>query len=163
MNNDGVSPFAAPLMDAVERLVAQILGRWAIPAHRVIAHSDLAPGRKTDPGARFDWANLAGACLSHARLMTASLTHAHLRGAALKGANLRAARLTHANLMGADMTGANLWQADLSGANLCGATCLWGEISKACFAGALYDEATRLPPGFHPGAEGMICFDMPRA
>ena len=58
MNNDGASPFAAPLMDAVERLVAQILDRWAIPAHRVIAHSDLAPGRKTDPGARFDWARM---------------------------------------------------------------------------------------------------------
>jgi uncharacterized protein YjbI with pentapeptide repeats len=95
--------------------------------------------------------------------MTASLTHAHLRFAALKGANLRAARLTHANLMGADMTGANLWQADLSGANLCGAACLWGDLRKACFAGALYDEATRLPPGFHPGAEGMVRFDMPRA
>src|SRR5690606_29508306 len=103
------------------------------------------------------------ACLNHARLLNASMTHAHLRGALLRGANLRAARLAHANLVDADMTGANLWQADLSGANLCGAVCLWGDTSKARFAGALYDEATCLPPGFRPEAEGMIRFDMPRA
>jgi N-acetyl-anhydromuramyl-L-alanine amidase AmpD len=24
----------------------------------IAAHSDVAPGRKTDPGARFDWARL---------------------------------------------------------------------------------------------------------
>lgn len=114
-------------------------------------------------GARLDWASLAGACLSHARLMQASLAHAHLRGAALRGANLRAAGLAHACLVEADMTGANLWQADLSGANLCGATCLWSETGKARFEGALYDSATRLPPGFRPEAEGMICFGIPRA
>ncbi|MCF2869989.1 N-acetylmuramoyl-L-alanine amidase [Octadecabacter sp. G9-8] len=59
LNNDGYSPFAAPLMDGLERLLPQIMDRWAIPAHRVIAHSDLAPGRKIDPGARFDWVRLA--------------------------------------------------------------------------------------------------------
>lgn len=81
----------------------------------------------------------------------------------MKGANLRCAKLTHANLAGADMTGASLWQADLSGANLCGAVCLWGDTTKAIFAGALYDDTTCLPPGFHPEEAGMIRFDMPRA
>lgn len=64
LNNDGASPFAAPLMDALEGLLPQIMDRWVIPAHRVIAHSDLAPGRKIDPGARFDWARLARAGLA---------------------------------------------------------------------------------------------------
>ena len=59
LNNTGAAPFAAPLMDALEPLLAQMMDRWAIPAHRVIAHSDLAPGRKIDPGARFDWRRLA--------------------------------------------------------------------------------------------------------
>ncbi len=59
LSNDGYSPFAAPLMDALERLMAGIMERWAIGPERVIAHSDLAPGRKIDPGARFDWARLA--------------------------------------------------------------------------------------------------------
>lgn len=46
-------------MDALEQLLPQIMDRWAIPPERVIAHSDLAPGRKIDPGPRFDWARLA--------------------------------------------------------------------------------------------------------
>ena len=59
LSNSGTAPFAAPLMDALEELLPQIMERWAIPPERVIAHSDLAPGRKIDPGARFDWARLA--------------------------------------------------------------------------------------------------------
>ncbi len=57
--NDGFSPFSAALMDALEELLVGIMERWAIPAERVIAHSDLAPGRKIDPGRRFDWQRLA--------------------------------------------------------------------------------------------------------
>jgi len=34
-------------------------GRWEIPLHHIIAHSDLAPIRKSDPGVRFDWKRLA--------------------------------------------------------------------------------------------------------
>ena len=59
LNNTGSAPFAAPLMDALERLLPEIMTRWAIAPERVIAHSDLAPGRKIDPGTRFDWARLA--------------------------------------------------------------------------------------------------------
>ena len=46
-------------MSALEILLAGIMVRWYIPPHRVIAHSDMAPGRKTDPGPRFDWERLA--------------------------------------------------------------------------------------------------------
>lgn len=59
LDNDGVSPFSAPLMEALEELLAAIMQRWAIRPERVIAHSDLAPGRKIDPGLRFDWQRLA--------------------------------------------------------------------------------------------------------
>lgn len=58
LSNVGSAPFAARLMDALEVLLPTIMDRWAIPACRVIAHSDLAPGRKIDPGVRFDWARL---------------------------------------------------------------------------------------------------------
>lgn len=64
MANTGFVPFAAPLMDALEALLAGIMARWNIPSHRVIAHSDLAPGRKIDPGKRFDWQRLARSGLS---------------------------------------------------------------------------------------------------
>ena len=48
-------------MQAVEALCLDILSRQIIPAARVLAHSDIAPGRKRDPGERFDWARLARA------------------------------------------------------------------------------------------------------
>jgi N-acetylmuramoyl-L-alanine amidase len=54
-------PFPDVQMQAVEALCRDILGRHAIPASRVLAHSDIAPGRKRDPGERFDWARLARA------------------------------------------------------------------------------------------------------
>ena len=57
--NDGSQPFSEPQMAALETLLAAILHRWSIPPSGVIAHSDMAPTRKTDPGARFDWRRLA--------------------------------------------------------------------------------------------------------
>ena len=57
--NDGYTPFSAPLMDSLTDLIAGIMARWDIPAERVIGHSDMAPGRKIDPGVRFDWRRLA--------------------------------------------------------------------------------------------------------
>ncbi|SMY08569.1 N-acetylmuramoyl-L-alanine amidase [Flavimaricola marinus] len=57
--NTGTTPFAAAQMDALEALLPAILGRWSISPERVIGHSDMAPDRKSDPGARFDWARLA--------------------------------------------------------------------------------------------------------
>ena len=62
--NTGSQPFPEPQMTALEGLLAGIMGRWAIPAHRIIAHSDMAPDRKIDPGRRFDWQRLARQGLS---------------------------------------------------------------------------------------------------
>jgi len=64
LSNDGHSPFSAPLMDALMDLLPAISERWAILPERIIAHSDLAPGRKIDPGSRFDWARLVRAGLA---------------------------------------------------------------------------------------------------
>lgn len=57
--NTGDAPFAAAQMDALEGLLSSVMNHWDIPAARVIAHSDMAPARKFDPGARFDWQRLA--------------------------------------------------------------------------------------------------------
>ncbi|GAW34745.1 N-acetylmuramoyl-L-alanine amidase AmiD precursor [Roseovarius sp. A-2] len=62
--NTGTHPFSAPQMAALERLMAGIMQRWRIAPARVIAHSDMAPARKSDPGPRFDWRGLARAGLS---------------------------------------------------------------------------------------------------
>jgi N-acetylmuramoyl-L-alanine amidase len=53
--------FPEAQMRAVEALCLDILGRHAIPPARVLAHSDVAPGRKRDPGEKFDWERLARA------------------------------------------------------------------------------------------------------
>lgn len=57
--NSGVAPFPEPQMAALERLLRAVMARWAIPPEAVIAHSDMAPERKRDPGLRFDWQRLA--------------------------------------------------------------------------------------------------------
>lgn len=62
--NPGDRPFPEPQMAALERLLAGVIARWSIPPAGVIAHSDMAPGRKSDPGPRFDWRRLALAGLS---------------------------------------------------------------------------------------------------
>lgn len=62
--NRGNHPFPEPQMMVLETLMTGIMARWHIPPERVIGHSDMAPGRKQDPGARFDWLRLARAGLS---------------------------------------------------------------------------------------------------
>ncbi len=59
LDNRGTHPFSEPQMAALESLLRGIMARWDIPPEGVIGHSDLAPGRKIDPGPRFDWARLA--------------------------------------------------------------------------------------------------------
>ena len=59
LDNTGFAPFAEPQMGALEELLHDIMRRWAIRPERIIGHSDLAPGRKIDPGRRFDWRRLA--------------------------------------------------------------------------------------------------------
>ncbi|MCX7300520.1 MAG: N-acetylmuramoyl-L-alanine amidase [Rhodobacterales bacterium] len=62
--NSGSAPYPNPQMTALETLLASILHRHPVPPARVIAHSDMAPARKSDPGPRFDWRRLALAGLS---------------------------------------------------------------------------------------------------
>lgn len=58
LDNRGTHPFAEPQIAVLERLLAGIMARWDIGPDGVIGHSDSAPGRKSDPGPRFDWARL---------------------------------------------------------------------------------------------------------
>jgi N-acetylmuramoyl-L-alanine amidase len=62
--NGGGQPFVHRQIVALEALLADVMTRWSISPERVIAHADMAPARKTDPGARFDWQRLARAGLS---------------------------------------------------------------------------------------------------
>ena len=55
----GFPPYPEPQMAALEKLLAEVMARWRILPANVVGHSDTAPGRKFDPGVKFDWARLA--------------------------------------------------------------------------------------------------------
>ena len=61
----GYRCFPDEQMAAVVALCRDILTRHDIPPHNVLAHSDVAPGRKIDPGERFDWQRLAREGVGH--------------------------------------------------------------------------------------------------
>ena len=52
-------PFAPAQYESLVSLLKQL--RSTLPLRDICAHSDVAPGRKTDPGARFDWPRLLAA------------------------------------------------------------------------------------------------------
>lgn len=61
----GLPDFADVQIDAVIQLLKDIFERWPeLNAKRVVAHSDVAPERKADPGEKFPWKRLADAGVS---------------------------------------------------------------------------------------------------
>ena len=54
-------PYTAAQYDRLARLITLLRQQYpSIPARGLAGHSDIAPGRKTDPGPAFDWPRLAG-------------------------------------------------------------------------------------------------------
>lgn len=72
LDNDGASDFPDVQMRALDGLLRGIRRRWNISKEAVIGHSDLAPGRKSDPGPLFDWRRLAAQ--GHAVLVPEGIT-----------------------------------------------------------------------------------------
>lgn len=62
---NGYREFAKPQIDALIPLLTRIIKQYDIPRANVVAHSDIAPARKIDPGELFPWDRLAsyGLCL----------------------------------------------------------------------------------------------------
>jgi N-acetylmuramoyl-L-alanine amidase len=61
----GYPDFAARQIAAVTALCRGIVTRLAIAAERVLAHSDVAPSRKQDPGEKFPWRRLHDCGVGH--------------------------------------------------------------------------------------------------
>jgi N-acetylmuramoyl-L-alanine amidase len=61
----GYPDFPLRQIAAVIALCRGIMLRRNVPAHRVLAHSDVAPSRKKDPGEKFPWHSLANSGVGH--------------------------------------------------------------------------------------------------
>ena len=61
----GYADFPASQIEAVILLCRDIIARNGIAAENVLAHSDVAPLRKKDPGEKFPWQTLHEAGISH--------------------------------------------------------------------------------------------------
>ncbi|WP_395645772.1 N-acetylmuramoyl-L-alanine amidase [Terricaulis sp.] len=71
----GLPDFPDEQVASVIELTRQILKRWDLKPHRVVAHSDIAPERKSDPGEKFPWKRLADAGVS---IWPKALVHADI-------------------------------------------------------------------------------------
>ncbi|MGH6691414.1 MAG: 1,6-anhydro-N-acetylmuramyl-L-alanine amidase AmpD [Gammaproteobacteria bacterium] len=58
LEGTGETPFTAAQYRQLARLTRALKARY--PIRDIVGHSDIAPGRKTDPGPRFDWARYRG-------------------------------------------------------------------------------------------------------
>jgi N-acetylmuramoyl-L-alanine amidase len=59
IDNNGLEPFQEVQMKSLLLLLAKLKKAYNIPTANFIGHSDIAPGRKTDPSAYFPWQKLA--------------------------------------------------------------------------------------------------------
>src|SRR5579864_3123144 len=61
----GYPDFPSRQIAAVTALCRGIMLRREVPTHRVLAHSDVAPSRKKDPGEKFPWHSMANSGVGH--------------------------------------------------------------------------------------------------
>lgn len=55
----GYRAFPSAQIDALKTLLKDIFSRYALPPSALLAHSDVAPTRRSDPGELFPWQELA--------------------------------------------------------------------------------------------------------
>jgi N-acetylmuramoyl-L-alanine amidase len=64
-HDHGYPDFPDVQIEAVMALCRDLVARHGIGAEHVLAHSDVAPARKLDPGEKFPWPRLAAAGIGH--------------------------------------------------------------------------------------------------
>ncbi|MCB1647803.1 MAG: 1,6-anhydro-N-acetylmuramyl-L-alanine amidase AmpD, partial [Pseudomonadales bacterium] len=50
------SPYTGIQYITLAAICRRLMQRWSLPTSHIVGHSDIAPGRKTDPGPAFNWA-----------------------------------------------------------------------------------------------------------
>jgi N-acetylmuramoyl-L-alanine amidase len=102
----GYVPFPEAQIAAVIDLCRDILSRHLIPPARILAHSDVAPLRKEDPGELFPWDRLHAAGVGHwvqpEAIVEGRVLHAGDRGAAVADLKARFAAYGYCVLAGPD-------------------------------------------------------------
>jgi len=56
------APYREVQYEVLGSVVSALQDHYQIPARAVVGHSDIAPGRKTDPGPSFDWEKFWHCC-----------------------------------------------------------------------------------------------------
>ncbi|MFM1754446.1 MAG: N-acetylmuramoyl-L-alanine amidase AmiD precursor [Bacteroidota bacterium] len=59
LDNNGTEPFSEAQINSLIALLSRLKKDYNIPTANFIAHSDIAPSRKSDPSSFFPWKNLA--------------------------------------------------------------------------------------------------------
>lgn len=59
LDNNGKEPFSYAQINSLVFLLKKLTKKYKIPTQNIVGHSDIAPGRKTDPSALFPWEALA--------------------------------------------------------------------------------------------------------
>ena len=66
IEGDDATPYAPAQYSALASVTTALLRAYpGITTARIVGHSDIAPGRKTDPGPAFDWARYRDILASH--------------------------------------------------------------------------------------------------
>ena len=73
IEGDDTTPYAAPQYSRLASVSAALIEAYpGITSARIVGHSDIAPGRKTDPGPAFDWARYRDILASQPRAVSTS-------------------------------------------------------------------------------------------
>jgi N-acetylmuramoyl-L-alanine amidase len=107
-HDDGYHDFPAAQIEAVIALSRDIIARNGIPGQRVLAHSDVAPQRKIDPGEKFPWPLLAASGVGHWIVPSAVRADAASIGLGQTGPMVRAAQAMFARY-GYDMPASGVY------------------------------------------------------
>ncbi|MCH9754094.1 MAG: N-acetylmuramoyl-L-alanine amidase [Alphaproteobacteria bacterium] len=59
VDNKRVKNFTEQQMQSLLKIMKDMMSRYKIPSYNIVAHSDIAPDRKDDPGEIFDWQRLS--------------------------------------------------------------------------------------------------------
>lgn len=65
LEGDEETPYTQEQYDSLVSCTVELFKHYPLKLDRIVSHSDISPGRKTDPGPSFDWALYKGLLANH--------------------------------------------------------------------------------------------------